>query len=180
MKKKLYEVVEIPEGVEVKIDGNNMEVSGKEGTIKKTVNFSGIETKREGNKILIGGEKITKSEKKMIYTIVSHLKNMINGVQEKYTYEIKICFNHFPITLDVSGNEAKIKNFLGEKVPRKAKILDGVEIEVKKDSITLKSIDKEAAGQTAANFEAATQIKNRDRRVFQDGLFIINKCGKEI
>lgn len=59
-------------------------------------------------------------------------------------------------------------------------MLDGVEIEVKKDSITLKSINKEAAGQTAANFEKATKIRNRDRRVFQDGLFIINKCGKDI
>jgi len=180
MKKKLYESVEIPEGVEVRIDKNDIEVSGKEGKIKKTVNLSNIETKREGSKLLIGGEKITKSEKKMIYTIISHLRNMMKGVQEKYTYEIKVCFNHFPITLDVSGNEAKIKNFLGEKVPRKAKILEGVEIDVKKDSITLKSINKEAAGQTAANFEAATKIRNRDRRVFQDGLFIINKCGKDI
>ncbi len=180
MKKKLYESVEIPEGVEIKIEKNEIEVSGKEGTIKKEINLSNIETKREGNKILVGGEKITKSEKKMIYTIISHLRNMMKGVQEKYTYEIKVCFNHFPITLDVSGNEAKIKNFLGEKVPRKAKILEGVEIDVKKDSITLKSINKEAAGQTAANFEAATKIRNRDRRVFQDGLFIINKCGKDI
>lgn len=180
MKKKLYESVEIPSGVEVKIDKNDIEVSGREGKIKKRINLSNIETKIEGNRVQIGGEKITQTEKKMIYTIVSHLKNMIKGVQEKYSYEIKICFNHFPITLDVSKKEAKIKNFLGEKVPRKAKILDGVEVEVKKDSITLKSIDKEAAGQTAANFETATKIRNRDRRVFQDGLFIINKCGKEI
>lgn len=180
MRKKLYEYVEIPEGVEVVVNKNDIEVSGKEGKIKKTINLSNIETKIEKDKILVGGEKITKSEKKMIYTIISHLKNMMGGVQEKYTYELKICFNHFPITLDVSGNEAKIKNFLGEKVPRKAKILDGVEIEVKKDSITLKSINKEAAGQTAANFEKATKIRNRDRRVFQDGLFIINKCGKGI
>lgn len=180
MRKKLYEYVEIPEGVEVVVNKNDIEVSGKEGKIKKTINLSNIETKREGNNLLIGGEKITKAEKKMIYTTVSHLKNMINGVQKKYTYEIKICFNHFPITLDISGNEARIKNFLGEKVPRRAKILDGVEIEVKKDSITLKSINKEAAGQTAANFEKATKIRNRDRRVFQDGLFIINKCGKDI
>lgn len=180
MKRKIYEKVEVPEGVQVEIEGNQIVVSGKEGKISKEVNFAKIDFKREGDKILIGGEKITKAEKKMIYTIVSHLKNMIKGVEEKYTYEIKICFNHFPITLDVVGKEAKIKNFLGEKVPRKAKILEGVEIEVKKDSIILKSADKESAGQTAANFEAATRIRNRDRRVFQDGLFIINKCGKAI
>jgi large subunit ribosomal protein L6 len=180
MKKDIYEKIEIPEGVQVEIARNQITVSGKEGKISKNVNLAKIELKKEGNKIVIGGKNMTKTEKKMIYTIISHLKNMIQGVEEKYTYEVKICFNHFPITLDIVGNEAKIKNFLGERIPRKAKILDDVEVEVKKDSIIVKSVDKEAAGQTAANFEAATRIKNRDRRVFQDGLFIINKCGKAI
>jgi large subunit ribosomal protein L6 len=69
-----------------------------------------------------------------------------------------------------------VNNYFGEKVPRAAKILDGVNVKVSnKTEITVSGIDKEAVGQTAANIERCTTIKNRDRRVFQDGIYLLNK-----
>jgi large subunit ribosomal protein L6 len=105
---------------------------------------------------------------------------MIKGVQEKFEYQLKICFSHFPINVEIKDKEAIIKNFLGEKIPRKTKILEDVEVEIDKDIIKVRSVSKELAGQVAANFEIATKIRKKDRRVFQDGIFIINKAGKEI
>jgi len=105
---------------------------------------------------------------------------MINGVQKKFTYELKIAASHFPMTVKVEGNKALIKNFLGEKKNREAEILPGVEIEVGKKEIILKSCDIELAGQTAANIEKATQVKNKDRRKFQDGIFLTKKPRREI
>lgn len=180
MKKAISQTIEIPEGVEVNLDGNKLIVKGKEGEILREFNFGKIDFKIEKNKIIIENKKATKTEKKLINTTAAHIKNMIKGVQEKFEYQLKICFSHFPITVKVEGDVAHIKNFLGEKVDRKCRIAKNTEVKADKEFITVSSVDREAAGQTAANFEAVTKIGRRDRRIFQDGIFIINKCGKEI
>ena len=105
---------------------------------------------------------------------------MLKGAKEKFEYQLKVVSSHFPITVEVNGNTATIKNFLGEKIPRKVSIVDGCEVSINKDLISIKSNSKESAGQTAANFETATKIRMRDRRIFQDGIFLINKSGRKI
>lgn len=180
MKKELYQEIEIPEGIEAEINGTILKVSGPEGVNEKKFSISKLEFKKEGNKIIIGNKKSTKKEKKLMNTIASHIKNMIKGVQEKFEYQLKICFSHFPITVEKKDKEVIIKNFLGEKIPRKTKILEGVEVEIDKDIIKVSSVSKELAGQVAANFETATKIRKKDKRIFQDGIFITNKAGRDI
>ena len=186
MKKPLFQEIEIPEGVEVTIDGILFKVKGKEGENQRKFKIGKIDMAKKENKIIIGTEKASKKEKKMINTTMAHMKNMIRGIQEKFEYELRGCYSHFPFTVELEGNRgAVIKNFLGEKIPRKVKFPERVEIEIGKDSekkipITIKSVDRELAGQASANLEMATKVRNKDRRVFQDGIFIVNKAGKEI
>ena len=179
MKKEIFHNIEIPNGVEAEVDGNILKVSGKNGENKRKFDTNKLIFEKKDNKIIIGCKKATKAEKRVINTILSHIMNMISGVQKKFEYKLKICHSHFPITVKIEEKKAIIKNFLGEKVDRQSKIPDGVDVKLEKDLITVTSIDKELAGQTAANFETATRIKKRDRRVFQDGIFIINKSGKK-
>jgi len=102
---------------------------------------------------------------------------MIKGANNKVIYKLKLVFSHFPVSLEVNGKELMIKNFLGEKSMRRAKILDGVNVKVSGKDLTVEGIDIEKTSQTAANIEQAGKIKNKDRRVFQDGIYIIEKDG---
>lgn len=180
MKKEIFQNIEIPKGVESNIEGNTLIVKGSEGENKRTFKIGKLKFEKKDNQIIIRDMKATKKEKKRINTIASHIRNMIKGVQEKFEYKLKICFSHFPITVEIKDQEVIIKNFLGEKIPRKVKIFRDVDVKVDGSIISITSFDKESAGQVAANFETATKIRGRDKRIFQDGIFIINKAGREI
>lgn len=180
MKKELSQTIEIPEGIEVQTEGNKIIVRGSKGTNEREFNFANLNLEKKGNEIIIGNKKSSKKEKRRMNTIAAHIRNMIKGTQEEFEYRLKICFSHFPITVEIKGNEALIKNFLGERTPRKVKIPEGAKVKVEKDIVVVTSPSIETAGQAAANFENVTRIVNRDRRVFQDGIFITSKAGEEI
>src|SRR4030043_263959 len=180
MHRELTQIIEIPEGIDIEIDGARVIVKNSTGKNEREFDTSKLTLEKKDNKIIIENKKATKKEKRKMNTIAAHIRNMIKGLQEKFEYRLKICFSHFPITVEIKGNEALIKNFLGERTSRKAKIPAGADVKVEKDVIIISSSDKESAGQAAANFEKATKISKRDRRIFQDGIFITSKCGKEM
>ena len=180
MKKEIFKEIEIPEGVEAELDGSLLKVRGPQGENQRMFDTNKISLTKEGNKMVVGNKKATKKEKKLINSAAAHIKNMVTGVGHKFEYQLKVCFSHFPISVEIKGKEVLIKNFLGERVPRKTVIPEGVEVEINKDVIKVTSVDKELAGQVAADFETATRIRSRDRRIFQDGIFITNKAGREM
>lgn len=184
---KITEEIEIPSDVEVAIDSlnNSVKIKGSKGEVERKFIAPKISIELKDKKVVISAKKIkkfTKREKKLIYTIKSHIENMINGVKEGFIYKLQICSVHFPMTasVDKSRNVVAIKNFLGEAKERTAKILPDVSVKIEKDIINVESCNIESAGQTAANIEATTRIRARDKRIFQDGIYIISKAGGEI
>jgi large subunit ribosomal protein L6 len=175
MHEDLKETIDIPEGVEVSID-SEFAVKGPKGEVKRKLP---VELKKENKKIIIEYANATKNEKKLIKTSKAHIQNMFKGVTDEFEYLMQICSVHFPITASVQGDFVAIKNFLGETKERKAKIVQNTKVKIEGDIIKIKSPDIEAAGQTAANIETATKIRNRDRTRFQDGIWIIKKAGEE-
>jgi len=135
--------------------------------------------KKEGG-IMLTSDNATKREKKMIGTFKSHIKNMIKGTTEGHIYRLKICSGHFPMNASVSGQDFIVKNFLGEKTPRVLKIREGAKVKIEGQEVIVESNSKDTAGQVSADIEKLTVIKGRDRRIFQDGIYIINKDGKAI
>lgn len=178
--KNLKEEIEIPDNIEVEIEKKTIKVKGPKGENERNFLEPRIILTKKDNKIILQTKTKTKREKTILGTFKAHINNLIKGVSETFIYKLKICSGHFPMTVTTENNNVVINNFLGEKIPRKAKIFSNVEVKVDGDIITVTSVDKEKAGQTAANIEAATKITSRDRRIFQDGCFIFMKDGKEI
>jgi len=175
----MKKIVEIPEDVNIELEGMKVTIKGKKGEVFKNfrdAKYRGlILLKKEDNKIIIESKTDRKKLKAVVGTIVSHLKNMFIGVTKGFEYKMKVVYTHFPISVSVEGDEVHIKNFLGEKKDRVAKIVGDSKVTVNKEIITIEGPDREAVGQTAGNIEQKSKIVAKDRRVFSDGVFIIAK-----
>lgn len=169
--------VSIPANIQVTFVEGKIKLKGPQGELERMFAYPGIKLEVKDNKIILSAKVAKKEEKRIIHTFESHLKNMIQGCLQKYVYKLKICSSHFPMSVGVEGEIVIIKNFFGEKKPRKAKIIKGVDVKVSGDEVTVQGNDIEKVGQTAANMEKATKRPAFDRRRFQDGIYIIQKAG---
>ncbi|MBS7643139.1 50S ribosomal protein L6 [Candidatus Bathyarchaeota archaeon] len=169
------EFVEIPLGVEVKVDGRIVNVKGPLGELRRDFSHTPVKIVVNGNNVKVSAEWPRKREAATVGTVRSHLRNMIVGVTKGFTYKLKIIFAHFPIAVRVEKDKVIIENFSGERTPRVAQIVGNTEVTVKGEDILVRGLDLEAVGQTAANIERATQIKYKDPRVFLDGIYIYEK-----
>ena len=172
---EIKEKITIPDGVTANIENDTITIKGAKGEINKVFSNPKIKLAINGNIIEISSKNVRRKDKALIGTWQALIKNMIKGVTVGFEYKMKTVFSHFPIKTSVEENEFVIQNFLGERAPRKANILQGVNVEVKGDDIIVRGIDKEKVGQTVANIEKATKVKYRDIRVFQDGVYRTEK-----
>ncbi len=180
------DALEIPEGVDVKIEGNNLiTVKGPEGgpITKDFSHARGIKIELQDNKLRFTAHFPKNPTLALTKTIINIINNLVIGVQDNYIYISKICYSHFPCTVEVreKTKEIHVVNFLGERAPRKANFPDNVKIEVKGDDVYFIGPDKEALGLAAANVKRACRIRKKDPRVFQDGVYLYKKqIGNEI
>ncbi len=172
------EEMEIPEGISAKFEGAVLVVSKGKASVKRAFHDPRLKVRVQGNKILLEAPKVTKKEKMQIGTFVAHIKNMLNGVNKPYVYKLRICSGHFPMNIAVSGKTITVKNFVGEKIPRVLTLKEGVEVKMEGTDIIVSSPDKELAGMTAGAIELICRRPGFDPRIFQQGIYIIEKCGK--
>jgi len=165
----------IPEGVNVNIDKLNVSISGPQGQLQRELWYPGIAIKRNDSEVVVMTDMPRREQLAMLGTLESHLKNMITGVTKGYEYTMKVVYSHFPIQLKTEGQQVIIGNFLGEKRARKANIQGNTKVVIKGDQVIVSGINKEDVGQTAANIRQATKIKRFDPRVFQDGVYLVER-----
>jgi len=167
--------VEIPEGVEVKVEGRIVAVIGEKGTVTRDFSHASVSISLEENVVKVQANWPRKKEASLVGTISSHIKNMITGVTKGFTYKLKIVFSHFPISVKVKEKTVAIGNFTGERSLRVTRIMGEAKVAVKGDDVIVQGINIEDVSQTAANIERATKVKLKDPRVFLDGIYVYER-----
>jgi len=166
--------LDIPEGVTIEIKGNEIETKGSLGTNKRIFNDSLIKVHKKDNKIVVEHLKMPGLERKANTAVNSFRKELENdtkGVSQHFEKKMRIVFAHFPINVEIKGDKLHINNLIGERVPRISNIVGGTKIEVKGQAVRVYGTSLDDVSQTSANIRQICKIRNKDSRVFQDGIY---------
>jgi large subunit ribosomal protein L6 len=142
--------VELPEGVEVSLDGSKISVKGAKGTLAMSVN-SQVEIKQGDNVLTFAAVGQDASARAMSGTTRSLVSNMVTGVSQGF--EKKLDLVGVGYRAQVQGS--KINLTLGFSHPVVYELANGVTAETPSQTeILLKSSDKQKLGQAAAEIRA--------------------------
>ena len=176
----IQHAVPLPEGISATMEGDTLCVQGPNGSLKREFASRTVSMSINNSNIIIKADLPRKADKALAGTWKAHSTNMVHGAQQDFEYRLKAVYSHFPMTLEASDSNDTftVKNYYGEKVPRTTPILPQSKVTVvNRLEVIVTSSDKEVAGQMAANIERLCGVGQRDRRVFQDGIYITSKGG---
>ena len=179
MKQTITLPIPVPEGASASYENGTFTIKAK-NTVTRRLYRPEVDVSVKDGVIELVAVNATQREKRQMNTMRSHIRNMFKGALEGHTYKLKICSGHFPMNVSVSNNKLEVKNFLGEAVPRRVKVKQEVDVKIDGDEIIVTSPYKELAGAQASDIEQLTRVTNKDRRIFQDGLFLIEKDGEAL
>ncbi|KAL0636045.1 60S ribosomal protein L9B [Maublancomyces gigas] len=177
------ETLTIPEGVSVKILSRLVTVTGPRGVLRKDLKHLSVsfESSPVPNTINISLHHGGRKNVAALRTVKSLIANMVIGVTKGYKYKMRYVYAHFPINVNIDTDketglgQVEIRNFLGEKIIRRVKMLEGVTVETSanvKDEIVLTGNSLENVSQSAADIQQICRVRNKDIRKFLDGLYV--------
>ncbi len=138
--------INVPQGVEVKVEGQHITVKGPKGTLEKDLHKN-MEVVLENNVITVkrpDDEPYNRSLHGLTRTLIS---NMIEGVVNEFKRDLEI--NGVGYRAQKKGN--KLVMNLGYSHPVEMDPPEGVTFDVPDaNHITVRGMDKEVVGQTAA------------------------------
>jgi large subunit ribosomal protein L6 len=167
--------VEVPEGVTLKLEGKKVTVAGERGEVVRDFSHTRLDLEHDGGSLRIWAVNPRKREASLVNTLAAHVRNMIKGVTQGFTYRLKIVFVHFPMTVRIEGRRIVIQNFIGERKAREAKIAGGAKVRVEGEDVIVEGIDIDDVAQTAANIQQSMKIRKKDLRKFMDGIYVYSK-----
>lgn len=175
MAKETKLVIAIPDGIIFGYENATLRMKKGGEEIEKKIETPEVAVRAEANSIILEASNQKRKTISILNAIQSHIQNMIIGLEKGYEYKLSIVHSHFPMGVKVGEKKVEISNYLGEKHPRFAQIVGKTKVEVKGKQITVTGQDVYDVSQTAANIESSAKIRNKDQRIFQDGIYITKK-----
>lgn len=168
--------INVLKDVTLSMSGNEVTARGSQGEVKKTLDIpKNVKVEIVENKVKVSSDSERRSTKAIVGAISAHIKNVMEGATKGYTYRLRVIYSHFPVTVKSENDKILVNNFLGERVPRVAKILGGAKVKIDQQDITVTGASLDDVSQTAANIEQTCRIVGFDKKVFQDGIYITSK-----
>jgi len=167
--------LQIPDEASAEMDHLELTVEGPNGSVTRRLWYPDVSVSVDDGSVVVESDEDDAKTMSTLGTFESHVRNMFHGVTEGWEYEMEVFYSHFPMQVDVEGEEVVIENFLGERAPRRTEIHGDTDVSVSEEQITLSGPDVEAVGQTAADIEQLTRVTDKDVRIFQDGVYITQK-----
>jgi len=142
--------VEVPEGVDVAIVGQQVTAKGKLGEMSFTLSDD-VNLSREENMVVVKPRGNSNNARKMWGTARAVINNLVVGVSEGFIRNLEI--NGVGYRAQVQGNELVLQ--LGFSHEVRHAVPDGITIKCPDQThITVEGVDKQKVGQTAAEIRS--------------------------
>ncbi|SDZ62680.1 large subunit ribosomal protein L6 [Evansella caseinilytica] len=167
--------VEIPSGVEVKLEGNTITVKGPKGELSRELHADMI-VKHENSQIVVERPSDNKEHRALHGTTRSVINNMVEGVTKGYEKALELVGVGYRASK--SGNKLVLNVGLSHQVEFVPEA--GLEIDVPANTkIIVKGIDKERVGALASNIRAVRKPEPyKGKGIRYEGEFVRRKEGK--
>ncbi len=140
--------VELPKGVEVKLDGNDLSVKGSKGTLQLTL-VEGVQVNQDDNVLTVAYD--SDQFKAMAGTTRALVSNMVKGVSEGW--EKKLILNGVGYRAKADANSVNLT--VGLSHPVDYALPEGVKAETPSQTeIVISGINKQVVGQVAAEIRS--------------------------
>ena len=165
----------IPENVKVSFKSSMLTVEGPLGKTYKNFRRIPVDIEINDNMVSLKAQGTRNANYAIMNTARSIIRNLLEGVIDGYTIKMKVVFSHFPINVKIDGKQVLIENFQGERAPRVTKIWGETKVVPKGDDVIITGHVLTDVSQTAAEIENKSRVKNKDHRVFLDGIYKFEK-----
>ena len=139
--------IEVPSGVEVRVEGALATVTGPKGTLTQTLPTQ-ISVRQEGNQILVERPDDERENRSLHGLVRSLVANMVEGVTRGFEKQLEI--QGVGYRVQAQGSDLVFSLGYSHQIPVKAP--EGITFEVTAPTrFSVKGIDKQQVGQVAAD-----------------------------